>query len=50
LPFLPVAGIYGMNFEYIPELRWRYGYLLVLVSTVTVCVTLYGRFRKNGWL
>jgi magnesium transporter len=45
-----VAGIYGMNFEYMPELQWRYGYFLVIASTAAVCVTLYWRLRKNGWL
>jgi magnesium transporter len=45
-----VAGIYGMNFEYMPELHWRYGYLAVIISTAAICVTLYWRFRKNAWL
>jgi magnesium transporter len=45
-----VAGIYGMNFEHMPELRWQYGYFLVLAFIVAACVGLYWRFRKNGWL
>jgi len=45
-----VAGIYGMNFEFMPELRWRYGYALVLVVIVVVCGWLYWRFRQNRWL
>jgi magnesium transporter len=45
-----VAGIYGMNFEHMPELRWQYGYFLVLAVIVAACAGLYWRFRKNGWL
>ena len=45
-----IAGIYGMNFENMPELKWQYGYYTVLVSTITICVFLYWRFRKSGWL
>ncbi|KAB0266127.1 magnesium and cobalt transport protein CorA [Microvirga brassicacearum] len=45
-----VAGIYGMNFEVIPELRWRYGYALVLTAIISVCGWLYWRFRQNRWL
>jgi magnesium transporter len=45
-----VAGIYGMNFDIIPELHWRYGYAFVLVVIALVCSMLYWRFRRNGWL
>lgn len=45
-----VAGIYGMNFEYMPELTWRFGYPLVLALIVIACVLLYRGFRRNGWL
>ena len=46
-----VAGIYGMNFEDIPELKMRFGYATVLVGILVVtCSVLYWRFRKNGWL
>ncbi|MBM6578944.1 magnesium/cobalt transporter CorA [Microvirga sp. BT689] len=45
-----VAGIYGMNFENMPELQWHYGYVLVLIVIVAVCGWLYWRFRQNGWL
>jgi len=45
-----IAGIYGMNFEFMPELRWRYGYPLVLVVIVIACVLLYRGFKRNGWL
>lgn len=45
-----VFGIYGMNFDTMPELRWRFGYPLVLVVILIVCVALYTRFKRTGWL
>jgi magnesium transporter len=45
-----VAGIYGMNFDNMPELHWRAGYYLVLLAIIGVCVWLYTRFRRLGWL
>ena len=45
-----IAGIYGMNFEYIPELKWRYGYFLVMGIIGAICGTLYWRFRRSGWI
>ncbi len=45
-----VAGIYGMNFEHMPELRWVWGYPAVMVGIVGVIGYLYWRFKKNGWL
>ena len=45
-----VAGIYGMNFDHMPELHWRYGYPAVLVFIAIVCLLLYRRFRRAGWL
>jgi magnesium transporter len=45
-----ITGVYGMNFDYIPELHWRYGYPLVLLVIVAVCSLLYRGFRRNGWL
>ncbi|RJF90055.1 magnesium and cobalt transport protein CorA [Oleomonas cavernae] len=45
-----IAGIYGMNFEHMPELGWKYGYFLVLGLIAGVCGALYYRFRKAGWL
>jgi magnesium transporter len=45
-----IAGIYGMNFDHMPELRWRYGYLMVLVVIGTACLGLHRLFRRNGWL
>ncbi|SNS73968.1 magnesium transporter [Geodermatophilus pulveris] len=45
-----IAGIYGMNFEFMPELTWRYGYFTVLLIIVTTCSLLYRGFKRNGWL
>lgn len=45
-----VAGVYRMNFEHMPELRWRYGYPLALALMALVSGLLYRAFRRNGWL
>nr|WP_201447157.1 magnesium and cobalt transport protein CorA [Conexibacter woesei] len=45
-----IAGIYGMNFEHMPELRWTFGYPLVLCVIATACTLLYRRFKRDGWL
>jgi magnesium transporter len=45
-----VAGIYGMNFENMPELKARYGYYVVLGVIATLCGTLYVRFKNAKWL
>lgn len=45
-----IAGIYGMNFEEMPELGTRYGYYVVLGAIALVCVVLYRAFKKAGWL
>jgi magnesium transporter len=45
-----VVGVYGMNFDYMPELRWKFGYPLVLALIVIACVLLYRTFRRNRWL
>lgn len=45
-----IAGIYGMNFENMPELHLKYGYFLVLGFIVVICIWLYDRFRRTGWL
>ena len=42
-----IAGIYGMNFEYMPELTTRYGYFVVLGVIVVTCLWLYDRFRRD---
>jgi magnesium transporter len=45
-----VFGIYGMNFQYMPELAWRFGYPLVLIVILIVCAALYRRLKRTGWL
>jgi len=44
------AGIWGMNFEHMPELHWRYGYPLALGTIALTCAVLYRAFRRAGWL
>ena len=44
------VGVYGMNFDYMPELHWRYGYPIVMVVILTVCLILYRIFTRNKWL
>jgi magnesium transporter len=45
-----LAGLYGMNFEHMPELGWTFGYPLVLAVMATLCLVLYRYFKKVGWL
>ncbi|MEV0169848.1 magnesium and cobalt transport protein CorA [Streptomyces sp. NPDC050803] len=45
-----VCGVYGMNFDHMPELHWQFGYPLVLGVIAVACLTLYRGFRRNGWL
>ena len=45
-----LAGIYGMNFEHMPELKWQLGYPLAVASMVIVDIYLAWRFRKAGWM
>jgi magnesium transporter len=45
-----VSGVYGMNFDYMPELRWHYGYFIALGWMLLLTVGLYTWFRRKGWL
>ncbi|MEU7055606.1 magnesium and cobalt transport protein CorA [Streptomyces sp. NPDC046197] len=45
-----VCGVYGMNFDHMPELHWRFGYPLVIGLISAACLALYRGFRRNGWL
>jgi magnesium transporter len=45
-----IAGIYGMNFEHMPELGWTFGYPLALAVMALVCIALYRNFKRAGWL
>jgi len=45
-----LVGIWGMNFEHMPELQWEYGYPLALLTICLACLFLYIRFKRIGWL
>jgi magnesium transporter len=45
-----IAGVYGMNFEHMPELHWRLGYPLSIAAMVGIDAVLFFRFRKAGWI
>jgi len=45
-----IAGIYGMNFDHMPELHWRFGYGLVVGLMASAMLILHRLFRKSGWL
>jgi magnesium transporter len=49
MPLTFIAGLYGMNFEYMPELKWRYGYFMVLGVLLTTGLIMYGWFKRKGW-
>jgi magnesium transporter len=50
LPLTFIVGIYGMNFEFMPELSWPMGYPLVLAGMGAVCLAIYLWFRHRGWM
>jgi magnesium transporter len=45
-----IAGIYGMNFDIMPELHWKFGYYLIVGVIAAICVALYWRLRRLDWL
>ena len=45
-----IAGIYGMNFEHMPELKWEFGYPAAVLAMLIICAALYRYFKKVGWL
>jgi magnesium transporter len=45
-----IAGFYGMNFSFIPQTQWQYGFHTILLATVVICVLLYFYFKRSGWL
>ena len=45
-----VFGVYGMNFDHMPELHWRYGYPFIVSLTLLACLILYRAFKRNQWL
>lgn len=50
MPLTFIAGVYGMNFEYMPELGWHYGYFLVLALMMFIALMMFRYFVKKGWL
>lgn len=49
IPLTFIAGIYGMNFEYMPELKWRYGYFLVWGLMAACCIVMLWFFKRKKW-
>ncbi|MBP6557204.1 MAG: hypothetical protein KA213_02490 [Flavobacterium sp.] len=47
LPLTFIAGIYGMNFDFMPELRWKYGYLFVMIFMALLCYIIYSWFKRK---
>jgi magnesium transporter len=45
-----IAGIYGMNFKFMPELEMRYGYAVIVGGMAAICIGLFVRFKRAGWL
>ncbi|WP_405938697.1 magnesium and cobalt transport protein CorA [Streptomyces sp. NBC_00726] len=45
-----ICGVYGMNFDHMPELRWTYGYPMVLGFIGVVCFSIHRMLKRNGWL
>ena len=50
MPLTLIAGWYGMNFRYMPELEWRYGYLAVIVLSAAVIICCLILFKRKKWL
>ncbi len=50
MPLTFLAGVYGMNFKYMPELEWEYGYLLVWMIMIGLGVVMIGYFKKKKWM
>jgi magnesium transporter len=45
-----ICAVYGMNFDHMPELHWRFGYPAVIVAIALICFLLYRQFKRVGWL
>jgi magnesium transporter len=44
------VGVYGMNFDHMPELHWKYGYPIIMVVIIAICMILYRIFKRQSWL
>lgn len=45
-----LVGVWGMNFDFMPELKWKYGYPVALLAIAAICGVLYLRFKRVEWL
>jgi magnesium transporter len=50
IPLTFIVGIYGMNFDFMPELRWRFGYFIILIVMIAIVVFMVAYFKKRRWL
>ncbi len=50
IPLTFIVGVYGMNFKYMPELEWRYGYPMIWLVMITIGITMLIFFKKRNWL
>jgi magnesium transporter len=50
IPLTFIAGIYGMNFEFMPELKWHWSYPLLWVVLIAICVAMVFWFKRKKWL
>ncbi|MCH5585303.1 magnesium/cobalt transporter CorA [Shimazuella sp. AN120528] len=49
MPLTFIVGVYGMNFEYMPELKWHYGYFMILGIMLIIALVMYTWFKRKGW-
>ncbi|MNY54488.1 Magnesium transport protein CorA [compost metagenome] len=49
MPLTFIAGLYGMNFAYMPELEWHWGYFAVLIIMIGIGLGMFAWFQKKGW-
>jgi magnesium transporter len=50
IPLTFIVGVYGMNFDHMPELHWRYGYYAVMGIMLLISLVMLWLFRRKGWL
>ena len=50
MPLTFLAGVYGMNFEHMPELSWKYGYLLIWIIMIALGISMLYFFRRKKWI
>ena len=50
IPLTFIAGVYGMNFEYMPELKWRWGYPVIMLAMSLIGVSMFAYFKKRRWV